>query len=179
MKVLVISDLEDVNLDLSQLEDPALRLVISCGDVFNNTYQELLQATKLPVLAVHGNHDDLVWPPGVIDLHLRTVVIDGVTFGGFEGAWRYKPKGHFLYDDEQVAGLLESFPRVDVFVAHNPMAGVHDINDGVHNGFRAFRDYVERKRPKVFLHGHSNRKEETTVGDTRVVCASHWANIEL
>lgn len=182
MKVLVIADLESVALDLRQLDDPGLRLIISCGDVYNDTYVQLRRATRLPIFAVHGNHDDALWPPvGITDLHLKTATFEGWRFGGFEGCWRYKNKGRFQYDDAEVRSLLavEELPRVDVFVAHNPLAGLHDIPDDVHNGFTALREYVELHQPRYFLHGHSARPGEAVLGNTRVICVYNWAVLEL
>lgn len=179
MRILVISDLEDSELDLSLLEDPQIRLIVSCGDVYNRTHKILRAKTELPILAVHGNHDDVEWPEGIEDLHLRVVTRESMTFGGFQGAWRYKPKGHFLYDDDEVREGLRSFPRVDVFVAHNPMAGAHEVDDDVHRGFMAFREYVEARKPRLFLHGHSNTPGEVLVGDTRVICVCRSAIVDI
>jgi Icc-related predicted phosphoesterase len=179
MKVLVIADLEDVELDLGCLKDPALSLILSCGDVYRRTYEAIRGVSPLPLYAVHGNHDDAEWLPGITDLHMRPTSFNGVSLGGFEGAWRYKPAGRFLYTEPEVERFMSFFPAVDVFVSHNPLAGVHDIADGVHNGFGAFRSYVERKKPKWFLHGHSNRPGETRLGDTRVVCVKGWTTIDL
>ncbi|MBI3269277.1 MAG: metallophosphoesterase family protein [Planctomycetes bacterium] len=182
MKVLVLSDLEDAGLDFGRLADPALRLIVSCGDVYNDTYERVRRASRLPIFAVHGNHDDPVWPPiGITDLHLKTATFEGLTFGGFEGCWRYKSRGRFQYDDAEVASLLaiEEMPHVDVFVAHNPLAGLHDLPDDVHNGFPAFRAYVERHQPRYFLHGHSARPGEARLGATRVICVYRWLTLEL
>lgn len=179
MRVLVICDLEEREFDLGLLDDPALRLIVSCGDVYNRTYEAILAATDLPIFAVHGNHDDAVWPSGITDLHMSPAEHEGVTLGGFEGAWKYKPKGRFLYEDEYVTQTLRWFPQVDVFVAHNPIAGIHDIQDGVHNGFTGFLKYIERTSPKYFLHGHSNRKGEAVLGETKVICVSEWLKLEI
>lgn len=183
MRLLVVCDLEATPLDLEVVRDPANACVIVCGDVYNDTLRELLSHVTVPVLGVHGNHDDENWPAvdgrGITDLHLTVVEMNGLRFGGFEGAWRYKPRGRFLYEDDEVEARLAEFPAVDVFVAHNPLAGLHDIDDGVHNGFQAFRDYVRRTRPKLFLHGHSNRPGEAALGDTRVICTRHWQVVTL
>ena len=58
--------------------------------------------------------------------------------GGFQDSWRYKPRGHYLYEQSEVEYLLTSFPPVDVFVAHNSPRYIHDRDDNVHFGFEAF-----------------------------------------
>lgn len=178
MRLLVISDLEDRELPIEILLE-SHDLIISCGDVYNRTYDLLPPRIEVPLWAVHGNHDDADWPRPVWNLHRQTRQHGDVLFGGFEGAWRYKPGGRFLYDEYEVEQALAHFPPVDVFVAHNPPAGIHDCDDGVHNGFRAFRTYIQRCQPRYFLHGHVGRAAETECGSTRVICTHGWRFLEL
>ena len=102
-------------------------------------------------------------------MHLKTFEFSGLTFGGFGGAWRYKPQGPHLYEQNEVERLLASFPPVDVFVAHNSPRLIHDRDDEVHIGFYAFTAYINRCQPKYFLHGHQHHDDETVVGKTRVI----------
>ena len=30
----------------------------------------------------------------------------GLSFGGFQGSWKYKPRGHFLYEQEEARAML-------------------------------------------------------------------------
>ena len=181
MRALVIADLQARDLDLEVLQDPALEVILSCGDVYNSTYRQIRYRSNLPILAVHGNHDDDDWPEGVgvVDLHQRVHCLGGLRFGGFQGCWRYKPHSDYLYTDEEVAQALREFPAVDVFLAHSPMAGVHDVDDGVHNGFPALRHYVERHGPALFLHGHSHRPATSRIGSTQAICVLHWLKLDL
>ena len=181
MRALVLSDLQTRDLDLQELQDPSLAVILTCGDVDNWTYRQIRDCCALPILGVHGNHDEDHWPEGVgvEDLHLRVHTLGGLRFGGFQGCWRYKPRGRFLYEEEEVAEALSEFPPVDVFLAHSPMAGVHDVDDGVHNGFQALRHYVERHRPALFLHGHSHQPASSLVGSTRSLCVFHWLKLDL
>ena len=166
MKLLVLSDCEA---GLPPIPPGEPDVVISCGDVPRDVLKRVLSALAVPCLGVLGNHDPAAPPPGLQDVHLRVVEEGGVTFGGFEGSWRHKPRGHHLYAEVEVTALLQGFPRVDVFIAHNPAAGIHDLEDGIHNGFEAFRRYIEEQQPALFLHGHVHRSAETVVGRTRVV----------
>lgn len=166
MKFLVVSDCEA---GLPALPADKPELVVCCGDVPRDVLERVLARYGVPCLGVLGNHDPALAPPVLREVHLTVVEMSGVTFGGCEGSWRYKPRGHHLYGEEDVAAFLRGFPRVDVFVAHNPPAGVHDAPDDVHNGFAAFRKYIEEQQPALFLHGHVHRSAETLVGRTRVV----------
>ena len=42
---------------------------------------------------------------------------------------KYKPRGHYLFEDSEVEQQLLTFPPVDVFVAHNSPRCVHDRDD--------------------------------------------------
>jgi Icc-related predicted phosphoesterase len=102
-------------------------------------------------------------------VHLKTYTFGGLTFGGFCGSWKYKPKGNFLFEQDEVATLIADFPPVDVFLAHNSPRGIHDRDDEVHIGFVAFTNYITRVKPGFFIHGHQHHEVETVVGTTRII----------
>ena len=112
-------------------------------------------------------------------MHRQTLTFEGVTFGGFNGSWRYKPRGHYLYEQEDVERALADFPAVDVFVAHNSPRAIHDRDDEVHLGFAAFNGYITRAKPGLFLHGHQHHDEETTFEGTRVLGVFGWRLLDL
>ena len=117
-----------------------------------------------------GNHDSSAdFSSGIRDLHLDTIKIGDIKFGGFAGAWRYKPVGNFLFDQSEVNFFLPKFPPVDVFIAHNSPRGIHDREDDVHWGFEGFVHYIDRIQPKLFLHGHQHLSRETQRNETRVI----------
>lgn len=171
MKALVIADCDDLVFDgLVERVD----LVIALGDIaesyINSLRAKLGEAT---VLAVKGNHDlPNAFSEGIKDLHLTKLTISGTAFGGMNGSWKYKPKGHFLYSQEEARNFMGNFPSVDVFISHNSPRGIHErdieINDH-HQGFECFLDYINRTQPKVFLHGHQHVNLETKIGSTRVI----------
>ncbi len=168
MTILVISDDEDV---ASTVPDCRCDVLVSCGDLYDQTILKVAEKVGCSrILAVKGNHDyDTPFDPRITDLHLKTVEIDGLTFGGFGGSWKYKPKGAFLFEQDEVSAALSAFPRVDIFVAHNAPRGIHDKDDGVHVGFDAFATYIRDRQPKVFLHGHQHSEQMSMSGGTKVI----------
>jgi len=168
MNLLLLADDDGVRHDLTA--QPA-DVVISLGDVADLV---ILEAAKLAqcrhIFAVKGNHDGGgPFQQPIIDLHLMVQTVDGVRFGGFNGSWRYKPRGHYLYDQEEVEDLLAGFPPVDVFVAHNSPRNIHERDTEVHIGFEAFNRYIERVQPRLFIHGHQHMNQDTLVGRTQVM----------
>ena len=168
MTLLIIADDQAL---LANLPEATADVLISCGDLTDDTILRAAQHCHCRhILAVKGNHDGSgSFRSPIVDLHLNTVTIQGLTFGGFCGAWKYKPKGNYLFEQAEVAQELETFPRVDVFVAHNSPRLTHDREDDVHLGFTAFIGYVERAKPRLLLHGHQHLQIESMLCSTRVI----------
>ena len=168
LKLLVLADDDSVR---PTIQTERADVLVACGDIFESIILQVAQSIQCPpILAVKGNHDSgEPFPPPIVDLHLATHTVDGVRFGGFQGSWRYKSRGHYLYEQAEVEHLMASFPPVDVFVAHNSPRHVHDRDDDVHFGFDAFVRYIERAHPKLFIHGHQHVDRETQIADTRVI----------
>lgn len=93
----------------------------------------------------------------------------GISFGGFCGSWKYKPKGNYLFEQSEAEHLMAKFPGVNVFIAHNSPRLIHDRDDEVHVGFTAFNTYLARAMPRLLLHGHQHQDLESMVGGTRVI----------
>lgn len=168
MTIVIISDEESV---IGCLSCGPVDVLISCGDLHDAAIRRAMDRYQpRHTLAVRGNHDpDSPFTNGIIDLHLKTHTIEGVTFGGFKGCWRYKPRGHHLFEQIEVSSLMRAFPPVDVFVAHNSPAGVHERDAGTHQGFEAFVTYIDRASPAMFVHGHQHIEDESVRGTTRII----------
>lgn len=168
MTTLLLADDDGVR---GQLTTEPADLLISCGDVADGVILEAAQLAGCDgIFAVKGNHDDCrAFAPPIVDLHLSVQTFNGLRFGGFHGSWRYKPRGHFLYEQEEVEMLLESFPPVDVFVAHNSPWEIHERDRDVHIGFAAFNRYIERTQPRWFIHGHQHCDQDAYLDQTRVI----------
>ncbi|NNE93794.1 MAG: hypothetical protein HKN23_19255 [Verrucomicrobiales bacterium] len=169
--------------DLKALEGlpESADLLVSLGDVSNETILEAASQTGAPrIFAVKGNHDsDADFPDGVIDLHRRAVRFQRWTFGGFGGCWKYKRKGHHLFEQEEVDLMLDGFPTIDIFIAHNSPAGVHERDDDVYRGFEAFTKLIEASEPYIFLHGHQHIQKNSRVEGTEVIGVFGNAVIDL
>jgi Icc-related predicted phosphoesterase len=178
MKLLVIADIDDFHWPGGKGWADAL---LSLGDVTDTVILQAAEAWRCPVIfAVKGNHDsEEPFAEPIVDLHLRTMEYGGLRFGGLNGCWQYKPRGHFLYYQEEADAFMACFPAVDVLVSHNSPRHVHDREDGVHTGFSALNSYIARAAPRLLLHGHQHREQETAVGKTRVLCVYGWKMIEL
>ena len=178
MTILIINDIDDLHW---RNGSGNADLVIACGDISDSLILEAADAfNTTKIFAVKGNHDPAtVFPKPIIDLHLHIENNGGVSFGGFNGSWKYKPRGHFLYEQEEASRMLAGFPRVDIFVSHNSPKGVHDKQDDIHFGFEALKSYIEHQKPRLFIHGHQHVNRETVIGETCVMGVYGHKIIEL
>jgi len=177
MKLLILADIDDFQWKhgLGQAD-----VVLSCGDVADEVILEAAQAYKCTIIfAVKGNHDsNAPFPNPIVDLHLQVREHDGISFGGMNGSWRYKPRGHFLYSQAEVQGFLAAFPPVDIFLSHNSPREIHDQNDDVHYGFEALNIYINRVKPRILIHGHQHINMESHVEGTRIIGVYGYRLIE-
>ncbi|MEA3505884.1 MAG: hypothetical protein U9R36_00075, partial [Elusimicrobiota bacterium] len=131
------------------------------------------------IIGIHGNKDNPGFPEYVTDVHLKPQKFGGVVFGGCQGAWPYKPIGHFLYSEEEIKEILAFLPRVDVFLTHNPPKGETEIDDMVHNGFKSFNDYIKKHSPAYHLHGHVHKNKEFKIENTKVISVFGMKELEI
>jgi Icc-related predicted phosphoesterase len=168
LKLLLLADVDDLHWNSGS---GSVDLVLALGDTADSLILEAAQAYQCDqIFAVKGNHDSgAPFPKPIIDLDLHVESFNGLTFGGLSGSWKYKPKGHFLYEQEEVQAMLSDFPCVDVFVSHNSPLGIHDKADDIHTGFKALTEYAQRHQPRLLIHGHQHQNVETRLGMTRVL----------
>ena len=168
MRILAIADIDDFHWPHGSEQADVL---LSCGDVPDQVILEAAEANACQaIFAVKGNHDsNAPFPAPIVDLHRLTREHGDLRFGGLNGSWKYKPRGHFLYGQWEIEEIFSAFPEVDVFLSHNSPRRIHDQEDEVHYGFEALYLYMTKARPKVLIHGHQHVDGESTLGDTRVI----------
>lgn len=165
MKILAIADEESKVLwdyyERGMLE--GIDLIISCGDLNPRYLSFLVTMSNVPVLYVHGNHDtkyDTVPPEGCICIEDTIYVYNGVRILGLGGSMRYKPGSHQYTEQEMQRRVrrlrfqLWRHKGFDILVTHAPAYQLNDGMDLPHQGFRVFRELMEKYHPKFFLHGH-------------------------
>ena len=186
MKILAIADRAPSKSILSLVKENSVELICTLGDLDFFALQELEKINDIPKIGVYGNHcsgqyfDSL----GIKNLHLQTFEYKGLVFGGFEGSLRYKESSYAkMYTQEESQTLLKDFSRVDVMLAHSPPFGINDEKDSTsHQGLIGLKEYVENKKPKYFLHGHTYPDAENLVlkyQDTNIIYVFGEKIIEL
>lgn len=208
MRILAISDKV-----VPILYSPGIRgfvgpidLVLSCGDLPPYYIDYVVSMLRAPCYLVQGNHaagTEFQRQPDAwhglrspMDLHGRVVVERGLILAGLEGSIRYNRNPRYQYTQGEMwwnvwklaPWLLWNRLRygryLDILVAHNPPAGIHDGPDRAHQGFESFLWLMRTFRPRYLLHGHKHvyrpdEVTETRYHDTLVVNVYPWKVIEL
>lgn len=196
MKILFIADEESKlywdYFKKEYFED--IDIIVSCGDLKASYLSFLSTMLPIPVLYVHGNHDDKYDrnpPEGCICIEDRVFEYKGVRFLGLGGSNRYKP-GVNQYTEKQMAKRIRKLrwklfrsKGFDVLVTHSPAKGFHDDVDECHKGFDAFYGLIDKYKPKYFVHGHVHLNygrqfvREDMIGETKVINAFEKYIIEI
>lgn len=186
MVILAISDRPPKLSIMSLIEKHPVNLICTLGDLDYFILQELERITNIPKIGVYGNHcsGNYFSSLNIQNMHLKTFECNGITFGGFEGSIRYKESAYAkMYTQDEAKELLKNFPTVDVFLAHSPPYGINDEpNSSSHQGLIAIKEYIENKKPKYFLHGHTYPTKENLVAkyrDTNIVYVFEDKIIEI
>lgn len=165
MNILVLADEESKYLwdyyEKKKLEN--IDLIISCGDLKPQYLSFLATFTKAPVLYVHGNHDGIYQttpPDGCICIDDDLYVYRGIRILGLGGSKCYN-FGPFQYTEGEMRHRIRKLrfkirkhKGFDILVTHAPAYQFNDGKDLPHSGFQAFRDLLDKYKPKYFLHGH-------------------------
>jgi Icc-related predicted phosphoesterase len=165
-------DLEDFGIQV-QPDD----VFILAGDFMYAGYEsewykrlESLEKIDCTKYLVAGNHDLFLerFPgPALQELHSRGVDVVGPP--GTKHPVRVLPNGWkmmgvpfvtglpnwaFNSTEEQIEKYLDSIGRVDLVVSHSPPAGIGDTDGRGHYGIKAFRRYIKRFEPEMWINGH-------------------------
>lgn len=165
MKILVISDQESKSLwdhyEKSKLE--GIELILSCGDLSPQYLSFLATFSKAPVLYIHGNHDGCYQdtpPEGCTCIDDDLYVYNGVRILGLGGSMKYKPGPYQFSEAGMKARIMRMSYKIfknkgfDILLTHAPAAGIHDMDDLAHKGFKCFVDLIKKYKPAYFVHGH-------------------------
>jgi Icc-related predicted phosphoesterase len=163
-----VSDEIEVAFDYERNRDDIkpVDLVVGAGDLKPEYLDFLAEVFKAPLLYVLGNHDrgggwvegrDHVPEPMDGSWHEAA----GLTIAGL--SWPSDWRDRAIHDESaawrQVAPCYLKLRRhrPDIVVSHVPPAGLGDTpEDHYHRGFAAYRWLIERLKPRLWLHGHTN-----------------------
>lgn len=167
MKIMIVSDTESRyiwdHFNREKFKD--IELIISCGDLKSAYLQFLVTMMRVPLIYVHGNHDEsyIQSPPlGCDNIDDQIFTYKGYRFLGLGGSPEYRG-GHFQYSEKDMSKRYRKHHRklkkiggIDVLVTHSPAYHLGDGEDFAHVGFKIFREILDTWKPKYHFHGHQH-----------------------
>ncbi len=172
----------------------AIDLVIACGDLPPEYLTSLRNRYNVPLYYVLGNHDlrYLSSPPvGCGHIDRRIINFSSLKLAGFSGS-RWYNGGMNQYSEKEMSSFLKRMrfalwrsKGVDIVVTHAPPRFIHDAEDLCHRGFRIFRWFIDKYKPRYFLHGHIHAHFEddservTSINSTSVINCYGYYVLEI
>ena len=197
MKILCVADTVTqslLELDNGKLPVEGVDLLIACGDLPPEYLSSLRNRYNAPLYYVLGNHDlryQSAPPVGCGHIDRRIVHISGMTVAGFSGS-RWYNGGMNQYSEKEMKRFIQKMrfrfwrnKGVDIVVTHAPPRFIHDAEDLCHRGFRIFRWFIDKYKPRYFLHGHihtnfSNDAERiTSINSTSIINCYGYYILEI
>lgn len=178
---------------------PNVDAVLAAGDLPGYYLEFLSSKLTVPIIYVHGNHenefvnegDGRLPPRGVIAAHGRVIEEAGLRIAGWGGAPRYRRDGSGQYSESEGRwGLRRLGWRVgrkplDILLTHAPPSGPHAGSDYAHRGCPEITRFMQQRRPRLVVHGHIHEYEGKKIEYTdpasgaRVINAYGYRIIEL
>ena len=179
-KILCISDIEILN----KMEENLLKqrfkdidFIMSAGDVSNRYLDYLVSVLNKDIIIVNGNHIYHKDYPITFAKNIdgKFLKYKGLRILGLDGCKVYSFKEHQYTENQMKMKILKNIfyllKGVDIVLSHASPSGIHDVNDGVHDGFKIFHKIIKYFKPKLWIHGHIHLPnfmvyQDTVIGTT-------------
>lgn len=152
---------------------PDVDIVLAAGDLPGYYLEFLASKLTVPVVYVHGNHqneyvnegDERIPPRGVIAAHGRVIEEVGLRIAGWGGVPLYRKDGHGQYSQSAARwgfrrlGWRLGRRPLDILLTHAPPTGPHEGSDYAHRGCLEMTHFMQRQRPRLLVHGHIHEYE--------------------
>lgn len=181
-KILCVSDIEildKMDEDLLKQRFKDIDFIMSAGDLSNRYLDYLVSVLNKDLIMVNGNHiyhsDYPITFAKIIDG--KGIKYKGLRILGLDGCKVYSFKHHQYTETQMKFKILKNFifllRGVDIVLSHASPEGIHDVKDGVHDGFKVFHKIINKFKPKLWIHGHIHlhnymNYQDTEIGDTVV-----------
>ena len=121
---------------------------------------------------------------GGVNLHARIEPYGDYIIIGFEGSMKYN-SGPSQYTQQEMTKIVKKIEtalylvqlkdsilgrkqKKIIVVSHAPVAGIHDQPDLCHQGFARFKNFINKFKPAVWLHGHIHFNDQRDAQITKI-----------
>ena len=121
MRILAVSDIESKSLYdfFSPDKVEGVELIIGCGDLREEYLEFLVTMMNVPLLYIHGNHDDHFKrePEGCVCIDDKFYEYKGIRFVGLGGSFRYRD-GQYMYTEREMKRrIFRLWPKIHFLTA--------------------------------------------------------------
>lgn len=187
MKIIIYADLHERDVSFVSYQPDAVFLL---GDIYYKDVEQIDAYYTCPKFGVLGNHDRLDYLEGTSIRHVgnphkgvfNVSALGDYSIIGCDGSPRYNQKENVAqYKEDEIYSYLAEFSMpIDLFVAHSNASSemLFDEKDA-HRGFYPFYEFICKKQPRYFFHGHIHENKIYTIGNTTVVSTFGMREIEI
>lgn len=158
-------------------------IVLCAGDLPMEYIDFIVSNLNKPTYFIFGNHNlqeyhfyhkseklqsqqyVLEHSHGAEYLGFKVKKTENLLIAGVSGSIRYNKGKNQYTDREMKLKLIKMIPALlfnklrygrflDIFLTHATPKNIHDKEDPCHQGFRCFRWFLKRFKPKYMIHGH-------------------------
>ena len=180
MKFLIFTDLHgSLNMLLNKYQFEQPDLVIILGDLYNLEARKIDSMFDVPILGIHGNHDDINTfnNTSIIDIHNCLAECDEFSIVGLEGSSKYKPTQYYGYDQKESLEVCKQLQKADILISHD---GPYNKNkDDAHCGLQGIDWYIKNNKPKLLFYGHHHKFNHFQLYQTDCYCLYEAAEFEI
>lgn len=168
MKILAFADIRTTLV----LPDVEPDVVLLLGDVPSKMVYRIDKKYNCHKLGVLGNHchPSNFNDSSVINMHGKSIVIDGMTFAGFEGVPPYKDREYGQHTETELLTFIRKLGdrHIDVLLMHsNPAYGDMEL-DHAHRGYESVNSMIFNNQVANIFHGHLHEPFIRTVEGTTI-----------
>ncbi len=182
MRMMVIADLHSWSeQELERICNYEYHCCILLGDIPNQALELIRCVSRKPIFGVLGNHDELnqLERCGIINLHGKTIKLNGITIAGFGGSHRYKDGSYAMLTQRESIAAARSLPPADILISHDTAYYIMGRRDKAHCGLKGISRYIAHRKVKLNLCGHYHETVEKRYRGCEIQCIYGGSLIEF
>lgn len=186
IKMIIISDTHNC------LNEEEFRNFIEChkhydicvllGDHNSNDISIILKyIDKKKIYGLLGNHDyDYLSNYDIFNLNGKVININGTTFLGIQGSFKYKPASFPSFTQQESILFLDNQPKVDILLSHDNRFDSSMERNPAHQGLFGITYYLFKNKIPYHIHGHiHNSYKKEMINGTKEISVYMYEYIEI
>lgn len=177
INILTIADThccnEKIIEEIKKMPANSYDVIFTLGDIPVEMLKYIKKYSTKAVYGVLGNHDEdyFLKEAGIQDLSRTIIKINGLSFTGIGGSFKYKPSC-IGYTQEESIKELENKEKADILISHDTLHGLFAKDcryDMAHQGLQEINEYMKNEKVKIDIHGHYHQNLITDINGKKII----------